>query len=564
MGAWCVTKLRKNAEGKEFLDHNLAPFLEALRCETYKDKPAFVVAIAGESRRGKSIFENMMLRYLQWLLKNPHLPAASADSHQWMHERVDGAPEFRNEEAVCTIGINVFDRPFVLKGADEQELVVFFVDSQRTDGDETTETGSALLFAFTLLISNLFIYNVNHEVRAKPHLKNLVSFAGISTEALVGNSKKTNEKPFDKLMFLSRNNDLNKAHGIKDWSDRLDDVLGIRNENNAKVHDQIEGLFRSFACCRFASPGKKVTDDNFDGNPEDMEIDFRDGLDQAIKFLLADLQPKCIDGKPVTCGQLAFHLEQWAKAFDGLDLPTPISLYQATINAKFQIASERALAAYKTTMEEKADGAKERLDDSTERIKAIQCVRDVRVRAAAGEHEKHERLLAVALDREFERLDAINRLRYEERKKKDEERVDQHYNKVHTEAIDDYRSWVRLYCNYDEVAFKEAHDRASNGARSTFKREAHLPEATDEKRSKKTADFEAELDREYKNLLSINEAKNKERKEAEKKREQEQRERREEERRRQEANARAWQQVGEFAVGAVRFGAAVAEMFFKR
>ncbi|KAI6226558.1 Atlastin-1 [Aphelenchoides fujianensis] len=399
MGAWCVTKLRKNAEGMESLDHNRTPFLEALRSKEYADKPVCVIAIAGESRRGKSFFVNMILRYLQWLLKNPHVPVASADPHQWMLEQ--------------------------------------------------------------------------------------------------------------QLMFLSRDYGLDDDElGIKGWSGRMDDVLDIRNEDNAKVHDQIDGLFRSFAYCRLPYPGGAVRVENYDGNPEMMEPQFRDGLDQVIKFLRADLQPKCIDGKPVTCSQLAVHLEEWAKAFDSMDLPTPISLFQATINAKFQDESKKAFDKYKEAMEKKADGAEEWLDDVQERKQAFKRVRDVVVRAAAGEHEKHERLLATELDREFERLDAINRLRYEERKKADQERVDQHYNKVHTETIDAYRSEVLKSCNGDAVAFQTAHDRAFNEARSTF---THHHDATDEKRDKMTAHFEAELKTTYENLLSINEAKIKER-----------------------------------------------------
>ncbi|KAI6195539.1 GB1/RHD3-type G domain-containing protein [Aphelenchoides fujianensis] len=419
MGAWCVTKLEKNAEKKEFLAFHLSAFLKTLRCEEYAKKKVCVVAIAGESRRGKSFFVNMTLRFLQWSLKNPHVAAVP---HKWMLERVDGAPD---------------------------------------------------------------------------------------TEALVGNSEETNKKPFAKLLFLSRNNDLNTVHGIRGWSGRLDEVLGIRNENNAEVHERIDGLFRAFACCRLASPGRKVTGDKFDGNPEDMEIDFRDGLDQAIKFLLADLQPKCVDGRPVPCGELATFLEQWATAFESIDLPQSTSIFQASINAKFQIALERALAAYKTAMEKKADGAEERLDDSKERERVLAIVRGVRVRAAAGEHEKHERLLAAALDREFERLDAINRSncqKLKERKERERvQRVVQHYQQLHNELLADYRDVVQPNCRGERDAFETIHEGAAARVLEEFARQTH-PEATVEEHCRLTAQLKAALDAAYANLRALNEA----------------------------------------------------------
>ncbi|KAI6219570.1 GB1/RHD3-type G domain-containing protein [Aphelenchoides fujianensis] len=371
MGAWCVTKLEKNAEKKEFLAFHLAAFLKTLRCEEYAKKKVCVVAIAGESRRGKSFFVNMTLRFLQWSLKNPH-------------------------------------------------------------------------------------------VAPVPH----------NTEALVGNSEEANKKPFAKLLFLSRNNDLNAVHGIRGWSGRLDDVLGIRNENNA--------------------------------------------------------EPKCVDGRPVTCGELATFLEQWATAFGSIDLPAPTSIFQASINAKFQIAAERALAAYKTAMEKKADGAEERLDDSKERERVLAIVRGVRVRAAAGEHEKHERLLAAALDREFERLDAINRAlcqKLKERKERERvQRVVQHYQQLHNELLADYRDVVQPNCRGERDAFETIHEGAAARVLEEFARKTH-PEATVEEHCRLTAQLKAALDGAYANLRALNEAEREKQRKLEAKKQQERQQR---------------------------------------
>ncbi|EGB11773.1 hypothetical protein AURANDRAFT_7299, partial [Aureococcus anophagefferens] len=109
-----------------------------------------VVSVVGAFRTGKSFLLTLILRYLRHA-------ARVGDG--------DGGPasfEWRGGRVRMTTGITVWSEPFLVTGADGEQLAVVVLDTQGLFDNETPMGLTSCIFGLSTLMSSYQIYNVSN------------------------------------------------------------------------------------------------------------------------------------------------------------------------------------------------------------------------------------------------------------------------------------------------------------------------------------------------------------------------------------------------------------------
>lgn len=87
---------------------------------------------------------------------------------------------------------------------------------------------------------------------------------------------------------------------------------------------------------------------SFRGHVKDLRPLFREEVKKMVPQLLDPhvLQPKTINGKPVTCRKMIQYLKEYVKAFDGHSLPEPQGILNANAKLLCMEAAHEAKVAY--------------------------------------------------------------------------------------------------------------------------------------------------------------------------------------------------------------------------
>lgn len=309
-----------------------------------KDKPVAVVAVVGTFRQGKSFLLNFFLRYMY-----------SYGRENWLggpKERLKGF-SWRGGFRRDTTGILVWDEVFLVPTGDGKELAVLLMDTQGTFDCESTNKQFSIVFALSILISSVHVYNLTGNISERD-LQNLEFFAEYGRLA----QKCGNQTPFQKLMFLVRDwyHIRDAPHGAIGGRKIIEKRLEIKASQPKELQqlrNRLKSGFSEIDGFLMPHPGLKVAEaGNFDGRVSDIDANFLRHLQDFVLSVLGagNLQAKHINGEEVTCQELLSYTECYMKAFTGQELPEPKSVFEATAEANNLVAVAAAEDFYRKEM----------------------------------------------------------------------------------------------------------------------------------------------------------------------------------------------------------------------
>ncbi len=96
----------------------------------------------------------------------------------------------------------MWSQPFILQTLRNEEVAVLLMDTQGSLDSSTTIKDCACLFAFSLMVSSMQIYNISQQIQEDDlqHLKSFANYGRMSLDS-------TFQSPFQTLIFL-----------VRDWS----------------------------------------------------------------------------------------------------------------------------------------------------------------------------------------------------------------------------------------------------------------------------------------------------------------------------------------------------------
>ncbi|CAF5195315.1 unnamed protein product, partial [Rotaria magnacalcarata] len=216
-----------------------------------------LVSIAGDFRKGKSFMLDFFLRYLR-----------AKDHKDWIGREDEPLKGFdwRGGATRHTTGMIMWSEPFLLSLPTGEEIAVFLMDTQGTFDSNSTVFENAFIFALTLLVSSVTVYNIMHNLQ-EDNLQHLSFFAEYGVLAIDA----YNTSPFQQLTFLVRDwqFEYETPYGFDGGEEVLSDRLRIRENQHhdlALVRSRLKQCFRKVNCFLMPHPGLKVTNRrDFDG-----------------------------------------------------------------------------------------------------------------------------------------------------------------------------------------------------------------------------------------------------------------------------------------------------------
>uniref|UniRef100_H2Y3D0 GB1/RHD3-type G domain-containing protein n=1 Tax=Ciona intestinalis TaxID=7719 RepID=H2Y3D0_CIOIN len=117
----------------------------------YKDHPVAIISVFGDFRGGKSFLLNLLCQYL--MQKQPK---------DWIKKKDKLVKVFnwRTGTKSHTKGIDITNKPFMLENDKGEEIAVFLMDTQGSFDNKMTAGECSLIFALSILISSVQVYNL--------------------------------------------------------------------------------------------------------------------------------------------------------------------------------------------------------------------------------------------------------------------------------------------------------------------------------------------------------------------------------------------------------------------
>ncbi|CAF4151728.1 unnamed protein product [Rotaria magnacalcarata] len=165
-----------------------------------------------------------------------------------------------------TIGILMWSEPFLLRLPNGEEIAVFLMDTQGTYDSNSTGFENTFIFALTLLVSSITVYNIMHNIQ-EYDLQHLSVFAEYS--AL-------------QLTFLVRDWQFKKdrRYGFEGGEEYLLDCLKIQEKqpNELKLlRSRLRQCFCKVNCLLMPHLGLQVTTgEDFDGKLAYIDKNFKE------------------------------------------------------------------------------------------------------------------------------------------------------------------------------------------------------------------------------------------------------------------------------------------------
>ncbi|CAL8354880.1 unnamed protein product [Boreogadus saida] len=318
--------------------------------EEVVDLDVVVVSVAGAFRKGKSFLLDFLLRYMD-----------NQSSSSWMGDAEEPLTGFtwRGGCERETTGIQAWGQLFLVDRPDGSKVAVMLMDTQGAFDSQSTVRDCATLFALSTMVSSIQVYNLSQNVQEDDlqHLQLFTEYGRLAME-------QTNEKPFQRLMFLVRDWSYPYEHpyGLEGGHSFLEKRLQVTQQQHEElqtVRRHIHSCFSAISCFLLPHPGLRVaTNPAFDGRLTDIDEDFKRELFCLVPTLLApeNLVVKEIGGAKLTCRDLLHYFKAYMKIYQGEELPHPKSMLQATAEANNLAAVAGARALYTKSMEQLCGG----------------------------------------------------------------------------------------------------------------------------------------------------------------------------------------------------------------
>ncbi|CAF0968693.1 unnamed protein product [Brachionus calyciflorus] len=290
-----------------------------------RNKPVCIISIAGAFRKGKSFLLNFFIRFFK-----------NGGREGWLENESDLLKGFhwRGGSDRDTTGIFMWSEPFLLRTVRNEEVAVLLMDTQGSFDSSTTMKDCASLFALSLMISSMQIYNISQNIQ-EDDLQNLQLFSDYGRLAL----ESTSMTAFQTLIFLVRDwsYSYEYEYGFKGGFEFLMKRLNISSSYDLELKDTrnfIKNCFKDIKCFLMPHPGLKAsTNPYFEGRLNDIDPLFRIQVVNFIEGLFQEklFQIKEINGEQITTTELFEYFKIYCEAFQDNQLPNPKSLLKVII-----------------------------------------------------------------------------------------------------------------------------------------------------------------------------------------------------------------------------------------
>ncbi|CAJ0570876.1 unnamed protein product, partial [Mesorhabditis spiculigera] len=260
-------------------------------CAQIGDKKVAIISTAGKFRQGKTFWNNVLLRGLQTGGK----PSFKPD------EYIGGTNGVRFMGGLVrdTQGIMVWPEVFFRKTQSGEEIAVLLIDTQGTFDTRSNISDSAVIFAISLLMSSLKIFNTRRQIDAQD-LDALNVF--------ISYSQRIDERVGQQFLIMVRDA-LESGH---DKGQEYLEMLKVQTRNAQKLHELLTGVIEAFEttdCWMIPTPSDLVQRASHAILAGDCGTEFLEELCKCADHLLNNLEPKTVLGTPLTGDTLRQHVE---------------------------------------------------------------------------------------------------------------------------------------------------------------------------------------------------------------------------------------------------------------
>ncbi|CAJ0960218.1 unnamed protein product, partial [Mesorhabditis belari] len=271
-------------DGKTVFDQHLLNSL----CIQIGERPVSIISTAGKSRQGKTFWLNVLLNGLQ-------RGKARFDDHETIGG--PGCIQFKAGLTRHTRGIMVWPKVFHRKGKFGKEIAVILMDTQGTFDLHSEIGNAAVIFAISLLMSSVQIFNTKSQIDAQDldALNTFITFCQ-RADGRVGQN------------FLIMVRDAIRAGPDNEYIEELK----AQSQQAPKLRMLLTGVLDSFEkveCFMVPRPAEPVIRASGEVPVKDCGSDFLSVLCDCANHVLDNLVPKNVMGTILTGETLKEHVE---------------------------------------------------------------------------------------------------------------------------------------------------------------------------------------------------------------------------------------------------------------
>lgn len=223
-----------------------------------------------------------------------------------------------------TIGIWMWSDIFTHELPNGEKIAIILFDTQGIfDGRSSVRDYTSIL-ALSLMLSSVQCYNLMQNIKEDDlqHLELFTEYGRLATEH-------TNEKPFQKLLFIVRDWQYAEETSYGNGKKIIDEVLAENDEQTPEMQNLRRKLIMSYQeinAFLMPHPGYiAVHTLNFSGDMQPISSDFKKYVKELTPSLFApeNLIIKQINGNKVRAKQLSQYLQAYTNIFNENKLPEP-------------------------------------------------------------------------------------------------------------------------------------------------------------------------------------------------------------------------------------------------
>lgn len=300
----------------------LSELKSILEAPEIKDRAVFVLSIAGPLRKGKSFLLDIFLKYLD-------AQYVKHDVSDWLGEtkyntKIEGF-KWRSGRFPETTGIWMWSQIFTHDYENGDKVAIILLDTQGIFDSSSDIKDYTAIFALSMMMSSVQCYNLMSNIQ-EDDLHHLQLFTQYGRFVL----EKTNEKPFQKLLFIVRDwpypTDIGYGWGGPTVIDEFIGVKAHQTPEMQRLRTDILSSFDGIDAFLMPHPGFVVAQGrNFTGEVRQISPEFRNYVKELVDPLFApdNLIVKKINGQIVRARDLVPFLETYIEVFNGDSLPEP-------------------------------------------------------------------------------------------------------------------------------------------------------------------------------------------------------------------------------------------------
>jgi atlastin len=266
----------------------------------------------------------------------------------------------RGGDEKVTIGIWIWSEPLIVRQNGE-EIAILLVDAQGNLDNSDKRSQSSVFFAISSMISDVFIYNIFHEISDDLHTQFVEMFLDFTKHFQDNKMDK-----FQTLLMLVRDFKCLNDYALGYYDRKTKPDASPANyminklcpskclEEKRSSRQAIENNYKHVAVFLAAFPGVAIYFDQFKGDPIQIEPHFK----ESVKCLLVNIfnppifEVKKIAGEKVNGFKFLNYIMKWAELLENAPEPIVFNLAKAYAEVSNRNLVDKLLEKYKSFLNE--------------------------------------------------------------------------------------------------------------------------------------------------------------------------------------------------------------------